>query len=128
VDHRPPTPHRRVERRIVQRSTYYISRGIYLVGPPPLIQTFRCRDTERLFRREPVPRFAHIAAVAHRRFLALQFAQASKDARIPPGHQLEALSGDRRGQHSIRINDEYRVCFTWKKGHAYDVEITKHYR
>lgn len=93
-----------------------------------MIQTFRSRETERLFRREPVARLAQIAAVALRRLAALDAAQDLRDLRIPPGNQLEALSGDRRGQYSIRINDQYRVCFSWKEGHAYDVEITKHYR
>jgi proteic killer suppression protein len=59
---------------------------------------------------------------------ALDAAQVLNDLRVPAGHHLEALIGDRKGQHSIRINDQYRICFTWKDGHAYDVEITKHYR
>jgi len=93
-----------------------------------MIQGFRSRDTERLFRRERVARFSHIEVVALRRLTALDSAQALSDLRIPPGHQLEAIGGDRKGQHSIRINDQYRVCFTWKDGHPNDVEITKHYR
>ncbi|PWU09601.1 MAG: excinuclease ABC subunit A [Terriglobia bacterium] len=80
---------------------------------------------ERLFRRERVKEFANIALVALRRLVILDSAQALSDLLIPPGNRLEALSGDRKGQHSIRINDQYRICFTWRDGNA---EITKHYR
>jgi toxin HigB-1 len=93
-----------------------------------MIRSFRLRDAEHLFNRERVPAFANIAEVALRRLTALDSAQALGDLRFPPGHQLEGLSGARKGRHSIRINDQYRVCFTWKDGHAYDVEIAKHYR
>jgi toxin HigB-1 len=58
----------------------------------------------------------------------LDSASILSDLRIPPGNRLEALGGNRAGQHSIRINDNYRVCFTWREGHAEDVEITKHHR
>ncbi len=92
-----------------------------------VIQSFRSRETERLFRRERVLLFSQIEAVALRRLTALDSAQHITDLRVPPGNQLETLSGNRKGQHSIRINDQYRICFTWKEGHAYDVEITKHY-
>jgi proteic killer suppression protein len=91
-----------------------------------VIRTFRCRKTERLWRRERVKEFENIAAVALRRLTALDSARALTDLSIPPGNQLEALHGDRQGQHSIRINDQYRVCFTWKEENAYDVETTKH--
>jgi proteic killer suppression protein len=60
--------------------------------------------------------------------VALDSAQALTDLLIPPSNRLEALSGERQGQHSIRINDQYRICFTWREGHAENVEITKHYR
>jgi toxin HigB-1 len=93
-----------------------------------MIRSFGSRDAERLFRRERVAAFASIEGVALKRLTALDSAQVLSDLRFPPGHQLEALMGDRKGQHSIRINDQYRVCFTWKDGHAYDVEISKHYR
>jgi proteic killer suppression protein len=75
-----------------------------------------------------VKEFAHIAAVGLRRLVALDSAQTVTDLPIPPGNQLEALGGDRKGQHSIRINDQYRICFTWREGNAEDVEITKHYQ
>jgi proteic killer suppression protein len=93
-----------------------------------VIRSFRSNKTERLFRRERVREFASIAAVALRRLVALDGAQALTDLLIPPSNRLEALSGDRKGQYSIRINDQYRICFTWRDGNAEDVEITKHYR
>lgn len=93
-----------------------------------MIRSFRSRDSERVFRRERVPGFASIEEVALKRLTALDSAQVLGDLRFPPGHRLEVLTGDRKGQHSIRINDQYRVCFTWKDGDSYDVEITKHYR
>ncbi|MGA7235087.1 MAG: type II toxin-antitoxin system RelE/ParE family toxin [Bryobacteraceae bacterium] len=93
-----------------------------------MIQGFQRRKTERLFERERVKEFASIAEVALRRLVALDGAQALSDLLIPPSNRLEALSGDRKGQHSIRINDQYRICFTWRNGNAEDVEITKHYR
>jgi proteic killer suppression protein len=93
-----------------------------------VIRSFRGDKTERLFRRERVKEFASIATVALRRLVALDSAQALSDLVIPPSNRLEALIGDRKGQHSIRINDQYRICFTWREGNAEDVEITKHYR
>ena len=93
-----------------------------------MIRSFVCKKTERLFGRRPVREFGNIATVALRRLIALDSAQALTDLLIPPSNRLESLSGDRKGQHSIRINDQYRICFTWRDGHAHDVEITKHYR
>jgi len=92
-----------------------------------VIRTFQNRETERLWKRERVKEFEKIAIAALRRLTALDSAQALTDLLIPPGNRLEALEGDRQGQHSIRINDQYRICFTWKDENAYDVEITKHY-
>lgn len=93
-----------------------------------MIQSFRCGKTQRLFNRERVKEFINIAEVSLRRLVALDSAQALDDLLIPPGNRLEALRGDQEGRHSIRINDQYRICFTWKDDHAHDVEITKHYR
>lgn len=93
-----------------------------------MIRSFRCRKTERLFRRECVREFANIASVALRRMAALDSAEAVTDLLIPPSNRLETLSGGREGQYSIRINDQYRICFTFQEGHAENVEITKHYR
>jgi toxin HigB-1 len=93
-----------------------------------MIRTFACARTGRLFNRETVGEFANIASVARRRLFALNNARALTDLLVPPGNRLEALYRDRAGQHSIRINDQYRVCFTWKEDGPHDVEITKHYR
>jgi proteic killer suppression protein len=92
-----------------------------------VIRSFRCKKTERLWKRERVKEFENIAQAALRRLTALDAAQALIDLLIPPGNQLEALAGDRKGRHSIRINDQYRVCFTWKEENPHEVEITKHY-
>jgi toxin HigB-1 len=88
-----------------------------------MIRSFRCVDTERLFRRERVLRFGNIESAAIRRLVALHSASALGDLLIPPSNRLEALKGDRLGQHSIRVNDKYRICFRWHEGNAYDVEV-----
>jgi proteic killer suppression protein len=93
-----------------------------------MIRTFSCTKTGRLFNRETVGEFANIASVARRRLFALNNARVLTDLLVPPGNRLEALYRDRAGQHSIRINDQYRICFTWKEDGPHDVEITKHYR
>lgn len=92
-----------------------------------MIRSFQSKRTERLWNRGRVSEFESIAAVGLRRLTALDSAQALTDLPIPPGNHLEALQGDRQGQHSIRINGQYRICFTWKEENAHDVEITKHY-
>jgi len=91
-------------------------------------RSFACTQTERLFNRERVTEFINIESVARRRLLALNNAVVVSDLRIPPGNRLEALSGEREGQWSIRINDQYRICFTWNEDGPNDVEITKHYQ
>jgi len=92
-----------------------------------VIKSFRCKDTERLFRRERVKRFTNIEAVARRKLEMLDAATAVADLRVPPGNRLEALKGDRSGQHSIRINDQWRLCFVWRAGNAEDVEIVDYH-
>ena len=93
-----------------------------------MIQSFHCSDTEKLVRRrERVARFANIESVARRRLDALDIASTLRDLSARPGNRLQALKGDRAGQHSIRINDRYRVCFRWSEGHAYDVEIVDYH-
>jgi len=91
------------------------------------IRSFRCADTERLFRRERVKRFRNIEAVARRKLEQLEWSEVLDDLRVPPGNRLEALSGDRRGQHSIRINDQFRICFVWTARGAADVEIVDYH-
>ena len=87
------------------------------------IQSFKCRDTRELMRDGSNRRFANIAAVALRKLDYLNAAGALSDLRAPPGNRLEALKGDRAGQHSIRINDQWRICFVWKDTGPADVEI-----
>ena len=92
-----------------------------------MIQSFHCGDTEKLFRRERVVRFVNIEAAARRRLDALNAAAGLLDLLARPGNRLEALKKDRIGQHSIRINGQYRVCFRWHEGDAYDVEIVDYH-
>jgi toxin HigB-1 len=91
------------------------------------IVSFRCADTEKLFRRERVKRFRNIEAVARRKLEQLEWSERLDDLRVPPGNRLEALTGDRKGQHSIRINDQFRVCFVWTMQGAKDVEIVDYH-
>lgn len=92
-----------------------------------MIQNFRCSDTESLFNGKRVARFVNFEAVALRKLQQLHAATALEFLRVPPGNRLEALTGDRQGQHSIRINGQWRVCFVWRDGHAQDVEIVDYH-
>jgi len=92
-----------------------------------VIKTFRCKDTEALFNRQRCSRFQSIENAARRKLIMLNNAQSLQDLRVPPGNRLEELQGDRRGQHSIRINDQCRVCFEWRERDAYDVEIVDYH-
>lgn len=88
-----------------------------------MIRSFRDKDIESLFNDVPVRRFRTIERAARRKLLYLHRARALEDLKAPPGNHLERLKGDRKGQHGIQINDQWRVCFTWKSGDAHDVEI-----
>jgi proteic killer suppression protein len=92
-----------------------------------MIRSFRCRPPERLFNDERTRRFRNIEDVARRRLAWLDAAIQLTDLRVPPGNRLEALRGDRRGQHSIRINDQWRICFRWTDAGPEDVEITDYH-
>ncbi len=92
-----------------------------------MIRSFRCSDTESLARGRRVRRFVNIERVARRKLRQLEIAGRLDDLRVPPGNRLERLSGDRRGQHSIRINQQFRVCFTWTDGGADRVEIVDYH-
>jgi proteic killer suppression protein len=92
-----------------------------------VIRTFRCKDTAALFNRERNPRFQSIENAARRKLVMLNNAQSLRDLRVPSGNRLEELGGNRQGQHSIRINDQWRVCFVWHKRDAYDVEIVDYH-
>lgn len=92
-----------------------------------MIHTFACSDTAALFHSEAVPKFRNIERVARRKLLQLHAATELVSLRVPPGNQLEALKGNRKGQHSIRINDQWRVCFEWREDGAYQVEIVDYH-
>lgn len=91
-----------------------------------MIRSFRCRDTEALFGGARVRRFVNIEAAARRKLEILAAADVLADLRSPPGNRLESLRGDRAGQFSIRINDQFRVCFQWNAG-AEQVEIVDYH-
>jgi len=88
-----------------------------------MIKRFKCRETQALFEGRRSARFANIASVAIRKLQMLHAVERLESLRIPPQNRLEALKGDRKGQWSIRVNDQWRVCFVWKDGAAWDVEI-----
>jgi proteic killer suppression protein len=93
-----------------------------------VIRSFADRDTARVFAREYVRRLAAaLHAVAWRKLAQLHAATRLDSLRIPPGNRLEALKGNRTGQHSIRINDQWRICFRWEDGDAYEVEIADYH-
>ena len=93
-----------------------------------MIRSFRDRDTERIFRRERTRRLSpDVQRMAQRKLAVVDAAESLQDLRVPPGNRLEKLSGDRDGQQSIRINDQWRICFRWRDGDAHDVEITDYH-
>ncbi len=92
-----------------------------------LILSFRCAETETLFRRHRVARFVNIETVARRKLDQLNAATTLDFLRVHPGNRLEALTGGRKGQHSLRVNDQYRVCFVWTKEGPTGVEIVDYH-
>jgi proteic killer suppression protein len=92
-----------------------------------VILNFKDAKTQKVFETGKSRRFGSIARVAARRLGAISFAKTMEDLRDPPGNRLEALSGDRKGQYSIRINDQYRACFRWNGEDAMDVEIVDYH-
>ncbi|MBK6742947.1 MAG: type II toxin-antitoxin system RelE/ParE family toxin [Hydrogenophilales bacterium] len=92
-----------------------------------MIHSFDCLDTEALFHSRAVARFRNIERVARRKLLQLHAATELASLKIPPGNQLEALKGDRKGQYNIRVNDQWRVCFIWREDCAYQVEIVDYH-
>jgi toxin HigB-1 len=92
-----------------------------------MINSFTCDETEALFNSRNVPRFKNIERVARRKLLQLHAAVSLNNLKIPPGNHLEALKNDRLGQHSIRINDQWRLCFVWRDDGAHDVEIVDYH-
>ncbi len=92
-----------------------------------MIKTFRCEETQKLYRRIRSKRFQAIERVAQRKLRQLDSAAELRDLAAPPGNRLEAVPGDREGQRRIRINDQWRICFVWRDGDAYDVEIVDYH-
>lgn len=93
-----------------------------------MIQSFKDAEAEKIFQRQRSRRLPpDIQQVALRKLRMLNRAQTLHDLRVPPANRLERLSGDRAGQYSIRINDQWRVCFEWRDGHAWQVEITDYH-
>jgi proteic killer suppression protein len=103
--------------------TYYATHNSVSI----VIASFSDKDTQALFEDRPVRRFGAIERVARRKLLFLNQARRLDDLAALPGNRLEKLSGDRKGQHSIRINDQWRICFRWKAGEAHDVEIADYH-
>ena len=92
-----------------------------------MIRSFRSKETEELFHYHHTRRFRAFERVALRKLLQLHAATQLSVLASPPGNHLEALRGARKGQHSIRINDQWRVCFAWRQGHADEVEIVDYH-
>ncbi len=92
-----------------------------------MIKTFRSKETSQLFSRRRVRRFQSFEQDAREKLLLLHAATNVNDLRVPPGNRLEKLKGDRAGQWSIRINRQWRICFTWRDGNAYEVEIVDYH-
>jgi proteic killer suppression protein len=94
----------------------------------PMIRSFRGKEAERVFSREAGSKLARpLQRAALRKLLLLDAAESLEDLRVPPGNRLEKLAGDREGQYSIRINDQWRVCFRWEGGDAHDVEVVDYH-
>lgn len=92
-----------------------------------MIASFRGKEAEALFNDLPVARLCAVERQARRKLLYLNAVAALDELRQPPGNRLEALKGDRKGQYSIRINDQWRICFRWQDGNAHDVEIVDYH-
>ncbi len=92
-----------------------------------MIKSFGSKETGRLYARQRVKRFGAFERVAQRKLRQLDIATELRDLAAPPGNHLEARRGDRRGQHSLRINDQWRICFVWRDGDAYEVEIVDYH-
>ena len=93
-----------------------------------MIKTFRCKETHKVYERKFSKKLPHdIQRVAYRKLLMIDSAIDIDDLRIPPANRLEKLSGDREGQYSIRVNKQFRICFTWEDGFASDVEIVDYH-
>ena len=92
-----------------------------------MIKSFKNKDTEAMFHDKVVLRFKAFERQARRKLLYLHRARTLNDLRVPPGNMLEMLKGNRAGQYSVRINDQWRICFEWESGDAYNVEIVDYH-
>jgi toxin HigB-1 len=92
-----------------------------------MIKSFKCKNTENLFNDYDVKRFRSISRAARIKLEILNATVSLESLKVPPGNRLEALKGDRKGQHSIRINAQWRICFVWKDGNPHDVEIVDYH-
>jgi proteic killer suppression protein len=92
-----------------------------------VIKGFKSEETRRIFDREPSRRFGSLARIVLRKLLQIDASTHLEALRMPPGNRLEALRGDLEGQHSIRVNDQFRICFRWRDGDAYEVEVTDYH-
>ena len=93
-----------------------------------MIKSFKCKDTEKLFNDIDVSRFRKISRMARRKLEILNASVSLQGLRVPPGNRLEQLRGKRKGQFSIRINDQWHICFKWQDGKAIDVEIVDYHK
>lgn len=94
-----------------------------------MIKSFKCKETKKIWNEQFSKKMPNdIQRIALRKLTMLHAAQALSDLKVPPNNKLEALKDDRHGQHSIRINDQFRICFTWSDKNAYDVEIVDYHK
>ena len=103
---------------VINASRYYVT---------VTIKSFKCKQTEALFQGRRVRRWVNVERPALRKLEQLDWSSVLEDLRVPPGNQLEALKGNRKGQHSIRVNDQWRVCFVWTREGPKDVEIVDYH-
>jgi len=93
-----------------------------------MIKSFKCKDTEKLFNDLDVKKFSSISRTARIKLEVLNAAISLDNLRVPPGNRLERLKGNRKNQHSIRINDQWRICFMWKEENTFEVEIVDYHK
>lgn len=108
----------------LQKNVDALRHAYYLVS---MIKSFKCKDTEKLFNDRDVKKFRSISRKARMKLEMINAAVSLKGLKIPPGNRLEALKGDRKGQYSIRIDSQWRICFKWQGGNIYDVEIVDYH-